>query len=204
MTQTPPQPPPAPLSWDSERNTSPGRPPLTAGVSPIELIERPRRTVFAFTLVSLAAAIAITVTVLAAMQVNALRDILTSIIPEDLSEEYAEETIQRAISIILATVGSLGLLLTLIQVLSAVQVLRRKSGARVLLAIAVVLSIPVAFVSASLRDASAADLVPTLLSLGALSAAVILVLTPRVSTWLRQDETPGKQKLLTPAEPESA
>lgn len=191
--------PPAPLSWDSERGTTPERPPHVAGFKPAELITRPRRTTIALVLVVLAAVTTLTITALAATHVVALRETLTSIIPDDLNEEYSEATIQRAINIVLGTVGGLGLLLTLIQVLSALQVWRRKSGARPALTIAVVLSLPVAFVSASLRNAATTDMVATLLSLIALCAAVVLVLTPRVATWLRQDETPRKQKLLTPA-----
>lgn len=204
MTSTPPAGAEhEPLSWDSARPSAPERPSFASNLPDDTLIERPRRVGLSLVLVIVAVATLTLLNVLAAFNFDIIRDTTIAALPDDLTTDYAESDVRGAVLLLLIVVGGLGLILSLIQLASAsILRMRRSSGSRAVLTVATILHLPIVFLAFALRDAGAADAGLTLGSAIVLLAAVTLVLTPKVSQWLRQNEQPRTIPLVT-AEPGS-
>lgn len=182
------QPDPGP-SWDVDRWGAPKRPSFASNFTPEPAIERPRRITVASWLVLAAAVIFLALTALAAWQFGEVRDTVTEALPSDLEADYTAGEIRRAVRVLIGVVAGLGLLLTLMQVLTIRSVSRRRSGsARVLFVVSVVLYVPVAVISTSIRALGRYDPAATTVAVLCLLIAVVLVCTPTVSAWWRQPD----------------
>lgn len=190
--------PPPQLSWDAHREDAPERPRFERSFVPEEAISRPRSVLLAFVFVLIAVLSFAAVTAIAAVQYDGIRGGLAALLAEELQDEYEPEDMQRAVNVLLGSVWVGGLLLSLVQVLSAQSVLlRRSSTARVVLIASIAVFLPVAVVALSLRDGTTLDLVLSAAGGVLLCAAAVLLLLPRVSKWLRQRETPEARPLIT-------
>ena len=177
------------FSWDTEREGAPERPVIPTNLTDEPLMPRPRRVFVAFWFVLAGGAIFIALTVIAALRLEEILGTLTEAIPDDLTEDYTEDDIERATYVMLAAASALSLLLFLFQLLAASTVLRRRSaGARVFYVVVTLVHIPVTIVSPILRDGHTSDLVLSGIGAACYLIAAVLLCTRRVSTWLRQEE----------------
>ena len=195
------QPDPGP-SWDVDRWGAPKRPSFASNFTPEPPIERPRRVVVATWLVLVAVLIFLVLTALAAWRFGDVRATVTEALPSDLEDDYTAGEIRRAVRVLIAVVAGLGLLLTLMQALTIRSVARRRSGsARVLFVLSVVLYVPVAVLSTSIRALGRYDLAATALAILCLLVAVVLVCMPAVSAWWRQPDRREPAPLIRSEEP---
>ncbi|TSD65187.1 hypothetical protein [Aeromicrobium piscarium] len=182
------QPNPGP-SWDVDRSGAPKRPSFASNFTPQPPIERPRRVTVAVWLVLTAVVIFLALTALAAWQFGDVRDTVTEALPTDLEADYTDGEIRRAVRVLIGVVAGLGFLLTLMQAVTIRSVARRRSGsARVLFVISVVLYLPLAVLSTSIRALGRGDLAASAVAVLCLVVAVVLVCTPAVSAWWRQPD----------------
>lgn len=187
------------LSWDVERNSAPERPRFEKSLNAAEKIPRPRRVIYAFVLVVLAAGIYAVMTALAAVNYDQVRGSLASVLATELQDEYTPDDMQLAVNVLLGAVWIGGLALTLLHLLSAQSImLKRSGGGRVVLIITTILFLPVAVVAATLRNASELDLAISAVGAFLLIIAAVMVSLPRVSLWIRQPDEPEKRPLITP------
>lgn len=177
------------LSWDAVRTEAPERPSFLPRISEETFVGRPKRTVVAFLFVLLAVLSFIVVTAMAALRWDEIQDVLLNAMPDSLRDDYSDSDAERAVRVLLAAIGGLGLVLTLGQVLSASSLLtRRASSARVVLVVCTVVHLPLSFIAVTVRDGGLLDIVLSSVAAACLVVAVALVCTPVVSHWLRQNE----------------
>lgn len=192
---------PARLSWDAERTTAPERPRFEKSLKAVEKVARPRRVIYSFVLVVLAAGIHAVMTALAAVNYDQVRGSLTSILATELQDEYTPDDMQLAVNALLGSVWIGGLVLTLLHLISAQSImLKRSGGGRVVLIITIILFLPVAAIAATLRNASDLDIAISTIGGCLLIVAAIMVSLPRVSQWIRQPDAPEKRPLIAPLE----
>lgn len=184
-------------SWDTERQGAPPRPSVHSSLPPEDRVPRPQRVVVAVWLVLAATVVFVLLTVLAGLRLDEVREAVTTSIPDDLSEDYSATQIRRAVWVLIAAAGGLGLLLTLGQLLSIRSVAARRSQVgRVVFVAMVVLSLPVALLSASVRSGGRGDEALSLLVAVCLLVAAVLICLRPVSVWLRQTERRERIPLL--------
>lgn len=182
---------PATPSWDAERTGAPKRPAFASGLPPEQLIPRPRRLLvaFALTLVVLIAWAAIAA--FGALDLDTLRTSLVDSLPDDLRAEYEADQQERAATIMLAVVGGLGIVAAIAQVLAMRAIAFGRSAlTRVGLAVCTAAQVPVTLLAWLLRGESPTSAAETAVVLACSLVALLLVVTPRASRWLRQGEAP--------------
>lgn len=187
------------LSWDAEKIDAPVRPSYVSSLVDEPFIGRPRRVTVALLLVVGALVAFVAVTVGAAFRFDEIQVGMVQALPDDLTVEYTETDTQKAVYVLVGAAGGLGLLLTLMQLLSVRKVAtRRSAGARMLFVLTVLLFLPVGAVSYAVRNGGVADLVVSTISVALLLAALVLVCTTKVTRWLRQSEPRRSIPLVVP------
>lgn len=175
------------LSWDAASTGAPDRPTYASTIPEDAYIDRPRRIVAGFVLVILAIVAFVVFAVLAAWRFEEIRDTTIAALPDDLTSDYTDEDLERAVQVLLAAVGVLGLVLALLQLLSAnTLMVNRSAAARVTLVVVTVVFLPVAFVALVVAEAGIVDTALVGAAGLCLLTAVALACTPKASRWLRQ------------------
>ena len=178
-------------SWDAERTQAPQRPRFSSSLPAEDLIPRPRRMLVALVLAIVAALAWLTIVALGALDLDSLRLSLVDALPEDLRTEYEEATQQSAASIMLGVVAGLGTVVVVAQLLAMrAIVVGHTSLARIVYAVATVIQIPVTLVALLLAGDATTSIVLGGVAVTCAIVALVLLLTPRASRWLRQGEAP--------------
>lgn len=189
-------------SWDAASTGAPHRPALGVNLSEEVHVARPTRIVVGFVLVALAVIGFLAITTSAALRFDGIREATIAALPDDLTHDYTNGELVRAVQVMLAAIGGLGLVLALMQLLSASALMvNRSATGRGVLIVATVLYFPVAFVSIVVMQGNAIETGVSGAIGVCLLAAVVLVCTPRASLWLRQSE---KRKPIPLVAPEPA
>ncbi|MGO3148266.1 MAG: hypothetical protein ACTIJ6_11380 [Leucobacter sp.] len=179
----------APISWEAERANLPERPVFSSNLNAETLIPRPRRTLIAAAAFVVAALASVATIVSGVLALDELRATIVSALPDDITTEYSDESVQQAATVLLAVAAAILLVALVVQALSlSVCVRRRSRAARVtfsVTSIATLLAIGVGFV---LRDPSTWDLALSATASALVLFATALICTARVTRWLRQSE----------------
>lgn len=192
--------PDARVSWETEREGIPERPGFASSLPEEQRIARPRRFIVALALACLAALLVAVAVIVGALQFETLGSALIDALPDDISAEYSTADIERAVSVLLATLAGLSLLCALLQVLTVrTLVARRRLGARVTYVIIVVLTLAVLAVGVLVRETDAFDVALVGGAALCMVVAAVLAFTPSASRWLRQPEERRSLPIATPA-----
>lgn len=182
-------PDPAPISWETERRNLPERPAVLSNLNAETLIARPRRTVVAAALIVAAALGALTSIVGGWMTLDALRAYLVTALPDDITTEYSEESVEQAASVLLALAAASLIVALVVQAMSLSTCIRARSrAARVTFSVASIAVILALGVGLVLREPSAWDFALSATACCLVLLATVLICTPRVTRWLRQSE----------------
>ena len=178
-----------PISWEAERLTTPSRPALASSLPEEQLIERPRRIAVAVALVCLALVAVGAFTAFAFMRLDEVRAGILEALPSDLADDYAEADLERAATVLLATIAAV-LVIVLLAQLFAVRALlvRRSRPARATYIVLTVISLAVIALAVIVRDGDSVDLALGVSAALAVLVTAALITTPRVTRWLRQSE----------------
>lgn len=186
MTETPDTP-----SWDAHREHAPGRPIVPTGIGEEERIERPKRVAVALAIALAGTVCFALVLVIALLHLEEIRDGFITVLNENLEEDYAQEDKERAVHILLAIIGGIALVSALGILVAAFSVLRSKNAAaRVFMVVLLVVFLPAAFLTATLREDNWGELLLSGVAAACYAAATVLLLTRRVGQWLHQSDTP--------------
>lgn len=176
-------------SWDAARTEAPTRPQLASSLADESLVARPRRLIVAFVATLVAAAAWIAITVLAGLRLEDITDTLTVTLAAELTEEYEEGDLERAVRVLLGAAAGLGFVLILTQVLSAAAcVFRRSLPARISFVVVTVFALPVVLFTPVLYDGDSRDATLSIITIVLTVLAALLFCSPAASRWLRQRE----------------
>lgn len=178
-------------SWDERDELAPERPQFSSNLPETNLIARPRRAVVAFAFTLIAALCFLTFIFMAASHVDAMRATLIDALPQDLRDDYDAGDIDTAANIMIGVVAAITSLLALIQVAAAHAVARRRrAGGRVAFVIAGILHLAGSVIALGIRDGDTTDFALVVTAAALICVAFLLLISRRVTRWLKQNETP--------------
>src|SRR5699024_2550174 len=132
----------APISWEAERANLPERPAFSSNLNAETLIARPRRTLVAVLILVLAALAGIAIIVSGVLALEELRANIVSALPEDLTSEYSNESVQQAATVLLGVAAAALVAMLTVQAVSiSTCVLRRSRAARATFSVASIATI---------------------------------------------------------------
>ncbi len=180
---------PAPISWEAERRNLPERPAVSSNLNAETLIARPRRTVVAAILFVVAALAVLASIVNGVLMLETLRTNIVTALPDDITTEYSEESVQQAATVLLAIAAALLAVVLIVQAMSLNTCIRARSrAARVTFSVASIAMILAIGIGLVLREPSTWDVALSATASCLVLLATVLICTPPVTRWLRQSE----------------
>lgn len=187
-------------SWDDRSRSAPGRPAFNTSLPEHVPLPRPRHVMISLALVGVAALASAAATSIAALDQAALRAQLAADLPESVTADYSDGDVRTAVWVLVGVLVGLGALLTVAQLMSMrTTALRRRLASRTTFLTMTVLYLPVAVLAPAVRQGGLLDDLLTVVDLGCLLVAAVLITRPPVSAWLRQKERTGRSPLVPPA-----